>query len=1762
MAEGGHSLRYFSGEEADHREYKRWKLWVQNKMRVTEKLAEEARGSFVWTLLQGKALEVVEHLALAEYQKKDGDRVLFELLDQRWPEKDRADELGEHVSEVFLLKSKEGENIRQWCARAREVFDRCNRKTGVQFPEEARGWLVLNCSGMSEEQRAVVLARCHGSLKFDDVSQAMRSCYPEYVVPKRRSHGAHYAEYDDESTWWDEAYGPDLEPRASEGGFDDVEMFLAEHNTAIEPLEEETYQENEVAEVLAATWKEKRQELSKLQRARRFTQARDVRRSFRVEVEELKKKTKCHRCGKTGHWARECTQPRTTAGAPASAGAASSSGAGLVEFKGDFVCYVLTPTRATSPRPSMLDQLRERRSSASDEVLLVSSPGYAVLDSGCGRSIVGESTLEIFRRMWRQAGIAQPSPLPEVNSFRFGNGHQETSQVVVEMPVVIAGQPGIVRAAVIKGQAPLLMSRAALKKIKATMNFEGDELTLFDSRQPIKMEVNEAGQYMIPVADFESIKEKDFSKLAPADEECLSAESGVANAEDAWELQGSRLIRHHRRARDRKFRPDEAHDCPVPVTQLASRRETCNHDGRVIDSWRKGDTRSEASSAKWVGQTIFEVMPPPACHESGLAMCQWTKRQWRQVRSQVKGSVQVSQTTAAKPKEGPAVVELFGSPSFGKLAATRGIRCLSADLATGWDFREFRHREAMKHIVQECRPELLCIAAPCSSSGGWQYLNKPKLVLEEIQEKSRLVKLFANFAADLAQIQLAAGGRIVFESPALSPVWSLPKIEALRRSMHEFNVDLCQYHTGSSEGGFRQRPTKLLVSHENMRSLQRKCPGDHSHQTFKSGLLKSPVDGFPLSLARAVLRTVPSLRDTAACLVQAGTDHECLAAARVRELNEQKRGQMLESLKRLHNNLGHPSVSSLQRVLKHGGANQAAIELAKELECDVCKAQGSPSSPPPAQTHRATRFNQRIGIDVKYLPGWKPNQRIPSLNIVDYASSFQIMVPLHVRETAELIRKALLERWVSWAGVPQEIVLDPAQTNLSEALTTPQELAGSTIATTAAEAHWQLGKVEVHGGWFARVLQKVIADTMPHDQKTWEECVHAAHSKNELIQVYGMTPAQFVFGRNPHLPTNLLDEPLDIVPATASLHEEAIQRSIAVRQAARTAVIELQDSKALRLAWAARPRRIEAFRPGAFVAYWRTQKSHEGVIERGGRWYGPAVVLGHVGKNVVVVHKKQIFRCAPEQVRAATSEEASLATTPQLELLGIKNLVESGGLQSRQYVDLVPLGFPPVQSQSEDAVMSDANSPEPPPNPLNPAPPNIQTFRQEHTAQVNAEPVLADAPAPSLEEATGDYGPVRHRVSHKSSPTQLVRPRAMLQDDFADMMRDVVPRLVASAVQSGASSSSEPNSVPAPSQEERGRKREASTEPAGPSSENKRQAVGEDEPLSEPADANQLEDEALLVQEILAVESQNPAASFESLVLAHVNKRATKEIPAFGNPLELQNQVDEAKLLEWNTVSGRPAARIVLGAEADEVRRHHPDRIMGSRYVVTWKQEEDGPKRVKARWCLQGHLDPDLSSKALAGDLQSPALSQLGRALAFQLIASFRWCLMLGDVKGAFLSSGELPKHYRPLYARLPAGGIPGVPSSALIEVVGQVYGLNDAPSAWYKTFDKALREVGFERSHLDKCLYFMREGSQLSGVFGIHVDDSVTGGTGARYEKALEQLKQRFEFRKWRVRDGDFCGARYVQDPSTGEITMSQAAFVDKIRPLHMNRRRIATER
>ena len=267
-------LRSFSGDSEDAKEYKRWKVWVSNKLlTIADKVPEHARGAYVYTLLSGKALECVEHLDPSSYQKKDGEKIIFERLDQRFPQKDASDEMSEVLTEVFAVKSHEGESLKAWISRATELFDRCQRKVNVNFPEEARGWMILHRSGLSDEQKAVVLARSLGVLKREEIGRAMRSCYPDFVVGKRRAAGISLVE---------DSLPPEDDIAADEE-FDELEQFLAEHQVASEEPDE-LFDEPDVAEALAVSWKERRKEMGQLQRARRFKQAQDVRHSFKVEI--------------------------------------------------------------------------------------------------------------------------------------------------------------------------------------------------------------------------------------------------------------------------------------------------------------------------------------------------------------------------------------------------------------------------------------------------------------------------------------------------------------------------------------------------------------------------------------------------------------------------------------------------------------------------------------------------------------------------------------------------------------------------------------------------------------------------------------------------------------------------------------------------------------------------------------------------------------------------------------------------------------------------------------------------------------------------------------------------------------------------------------------------------------------------------------------------------------------------------------------------------------------------------------------------------------------------------------------------------------------------------------------------------------------------------------------------------------------------------------------------------------------------------------
>ena len=1408
------------------------------------------------------------------------------------------------------------------------------------------------------------------------------------------------------------------------------------------------------------------------------------------------------------------------------------------------------------------------------EVMLVSSPGFGVLDSGCGRTIIGARTLAAFEKMWRGAGIASPGRVKECNSFKFGNGSTEVSTEVVPMPVFLAGRRGVISAAIVQGDAPLLISRTALRALQACIDFHKQEIRLFADQVTVPLDVNAAGQYILNLMEnspnppmSEVLVQEVITEPVPSTVEDLPC---VSNNVEKPKTKRQGWVREDWGI---DYTPTEGDGGPS-WSQVHRRIVKDGSNGRVlfneIIDHHKSRSHYHHSVPKEVGHVITTFVHDDVRVGPGDPK-NLTSHQSRQLLSQVKHCAAVQSTTSVGHKHKLMVVEVFSPPRFAKVCEQAGFKARSIDLVTGQDLSLPQTRKELLQEIREHPPELLILCPPCTDEGGWFNLNSLKWDHFEYLRRIRQSRSFIRFCIELFKLQTSLGGRALFEHPTGARTWHYPEMKALCRRFPVVKCHMCCFglHLPNSDR-FIRKSTRLLVSHDDMTVLGRTCPGPkdpkHAHHDVVAGShpqvgrISTFAGQYTEEFVTAVLNTVPAfkqheilevIQDDCSPMIW----NEVLASSQETQASELTDDQMKGLVLKVHKNLGHPQTGDLIRILKNAEASERAINFARNLECPVCTSQSKPKAAAPSQGHRILEFNNQIGIDVKLLPGWQPNQKIKALNVVDTASGYQRMIPFFTTETSNVLLKLLQEHWISWAGPPKEIVLDPSGTNLGEPLVVPLEDMGIHIRPIAAGAHYQLGKTESHGGWFERVLSKVLSEYPPQNQEMWMECVHHSHIKNQMLQNHGVSPYQFVFGRNPHVPSDLLSEPQNLVATTASLTDEALQRSQQVRTAARQAVVKLQDDRSLRLALAARSRCVVEFPPGELVAYWRNQKWIAGKLQLGGRWYGTAIVLGKVGRNYVVVHRRQVLRVAPEQLRLATTEERTILETPGAQLLGIKDLIEGGTFQSKSYIDLTPQDYPSMSPEThaqscvpDESIRSQARVRNPQEVP-SPEPPDVvipELSSAPAPGPVSVEPVASHPYSPERDSVSdappsGDaYGPVRRKIVTKSGPGALWRPPALRQEDFVSIMKEVTPKLIEEIVSQDESSSS--------------------------SSQGHKRGLDESEGAASEPVSSRLRT-ASPDHEILSVETIDACESIDVLIAEYLQNRMKKEFKHSNNDSWLQQKVDEGKKVEWHTMATKPGiVKVHYGKAASRIKETQAHRFIGSRFVLTPKPINEGESvdmqnpesfTVKGRWCLQGHLDPDLQQKAEEGKLQSPTLNQMSRMLLMQIISSHGWDLQLGDIKSAFLEAGPLEEKYRPLYAHQPPGGIPNVPSDAVIEVLGNIYGQNDAPASWFSTFCQSAKDGGWRQSAFDSCLFTLRakDTNHLIGIMGVHVDDTALGGEGPEFQEAVQKLRERFPYRKWRVNSGEFCGAFYRQCPKTKKITMSMQNFASKMRPAHIKK-------
>ena len=129
-------------------------------------------------------------------------------------------------------------------------------------------------------------------------------------------------------------------------------------------------------------------------------------------------------------------------------------------------------------------------------------------------------------------------------------------------------------------------------------------------------------------------------------------------------------------------------------------------------------------------------------------------------------------------------------------------------------------------------------------------------------------------------------------------------------------------------------------------------------------------------------------------------------------------------------------------------------------------------------------------------------------------------------------------------------------------------------------------------------------------------------------------------------------------------------------------------------------------------------------------------------------------------------------------------------------------------------------------------------------------------------------------------------------------------------------------------------------------------------------------------------------------------------------------------------------------------------------WVHTLKEAEDtGETKAKRRLVVKGFTDPDLTEIRS----ESLALSRLSRQLILQTAASRGFRLRKGDVETALLS-GDREEATRDVYAEHLQELRDKLQSTReqVLNLETAVYGLRNAPKAWWKRVVRHLTETGW----------------------------------------------------------------------------------------------------
>ena len=487
----------FSNAMQDYREFRKRCEIYRKKMQIGNRQSEVVYN--LVTLMSGKSWDLVEDMTMDQMAADNAYDLLFERLDRGF-KYDPLTELPDDFEQYFVrLQRKPHQTLQDYM----NDYTRCERRLqmthSVNLPEKVRAWWFLRRSGITKEQRQLILTNTGtGGLTIEEVMKSMSfilgqdstlqsTSSSRWSRPPGKPVDTYYCDEDQTYDW---AAGSDevvMDPSPAYYGEDydwddwqDGATECAEDIAFVDHCEQ-VYDVDEFDDVFA-NYQDAKAKMNALRNSRGFypvvamlpphvsgqSQGGQPRGKSSGKSKSKSKgrssskggkagpkaraaaamgggagRQLCLRCGNAGHWARNCPMP-----------------------PGDKKRKIGEEAEGSINMVEEVNAAAEAFHIDADENDFVGDD-TAVQDGGAASVLGSAWQIRKYLRFLLEEGFnIHDIPMFQCEKgFKYGNSMKETTNKCIVLPIFLGGKRIDVLTYVIKGTAPILVGRPLLEQL-------------------------------------------------------------------------------------------------------------------------------------------------------------------------------------------------------------------------------------------------------------------------------------------------------------------------------------------------------------------------------------------------------------------------------------------------------------------------------------------------------------------------------------------------------------------------------------------------------------------------------------------------------------------------------------------------------------------------------------------------------------------------------------------------------------------------------------------------------------------------------------------------------------------------------------------------------------------------------------------------------------------------------------------------------------------------------------------------------------------------------------------------------------------------------------------------------------------------------------------------------------------------------------------------------------------------------------------------